>query len=230
MNLIQNWWQQHKNLFWKNLYFSYMPVLFRSWEITVIKCPFYTYMTKTLLPYMTKNIPAISHQHGLKDKHLTHTALHNICHEITTCFNNPRPPQRIVAVTLDMSKVFDTVNIYKLTLTNIPIIIIKFKAIYIKGQTCTQYNGTLSKLKRINTGVPQGGVLSPTLFNIYTSDIPLPPKDVQITTYADDTTITSSYTKHRTLNLSHTQMTLITPLTVVNYQQNTTPLVSGKSL
>ena len=48
------------------------------------------------------------------------------------------------------------------------------------------------KLKRINTGV-----LSPTLFNIYTSDVPLPPKDVQTTTYADEITMTASYTKHR---------------------------------
>ena len=99
---------------------------------------------------MTENIPAISHQHGFKHKHSTHTALHNICHQITTSFNNPRPPQHTVAVTLDMSKAFDTVNIHKLTLANIPNIIIKFKANYIKGrQACTQYNGKLSKLKRI---------------------------------------------------------------------------------
>ena len=64
-------------------------------------------------------------------------------------------------------------------------------------EACTQYNGTLSKLKRRNTRVPQSGVLSPTSFNVYTADIPLPPKDVQITTYADDRTITASYTKHR---------------------------------
>ena len=145
---------------------------------------------------MTENIPAISHQHGFKHKHSTHTALQNICHQITTSFNNPRPPQCTVAVTLDMSKAFDAANIHKLTLANIPNIIINFKANYIKGQAFTQYNDTLSKLKRINTGVPQSGVLSPTLFNIYTSDIPLPPKDVQITTYADDITITTSHTKH----------------------------------
>ena len=97
-----------------------------------------------------------------------------------------------------MSKAFDIVNIHKLTLTNIPNTIIKFIANYIKGrQACTQYNGTLSKLKQINTGITQGGVLSPTLFNIYTSDIPLPSKDIQITTYADDITITASHTKHR---------------------------------
>ena len=108
-----------------------------------------------------------------------HTALHNICHQITKGFNNPRPPQFTVAVAL--CKVFVTVNIHKHTLTNIPNIIIKFIANYTKGQqACTQYNGTLSKLKRINSGVPQGGVLSPTLCNVYTSDIPL------ATTYADD--------------------------------------------
>ena len=30
---------------------------------------------------------------------------------------NPKPPHSIVAVALDMSKAFDTVNIHKLTLT-----------------------------------------------------------------------------------------------------------------
>ena len=117
-------------------------------------------LEKTLLPYITENIPIISHQYGFKHKHSTHTALHNICNQIIKSFNNPRPPKRTVTVVLDMSKVFDTVNvhklIHKLTLTNIPNIIIKLTVNYIKGQACTQYNGTLSKLKRINNGVPQG--------------------------------------------------------------------------
>ena len=96
-----------------------------------------------------------------------------------------------------MSKAFDTPNIHKLTLTNILNIIIKFIVNYIKGQQeCTQYSAKLSKLKRINNGVPQGGVLSPRLFNIYTSEITLPPKDKQITTYANDITITASHTQH----------------------------------
>ena len=67
---------------------------------------------------------------------------------------------------------------------------------YIKGrQACIQQNGTLSNLKRINTGVTQGEVLSPTLFSIYISDISLSPKDEQITTYAGDITITASNAK-----------------------------------
>ena len=39
-----------------------------------------------------------------------------------------------------------------------------------------------------------------------------------------------TYTPQCPLCLSHTQMTLITSLTVVNYQQNTTPLVCRKNL
>ena len=91
-------------------------------------------------------------------------------------FNNSRLAQRTVVVALDMSKAFDKMNIHKLTQTHIFNNILKFIANYIKErQVCTQYNGTLSKLKRINTEVPQSEVLSLTLFNVYTSDIPFPP-------------------------------------------------------
>ena len=38
-------------------------------------------------------------------------------------------------------------------------------------------------------GVPQGGVLSPTLFNLYMSKMPLPPDDLKLVTYADDSTV-----------------------------------------
>ena len=90
-------------------------------------------IAKTLLPYITENIPIISHQYGFKHKHSIHTALHNISHQITKGFHNPRPPQCTVAAALDMSKAFDTVKVHKLILTNIPNIIIKFIANYIKG-------------------------------------------------------------------------------------------------
>ena len=51
-----------------------------------------------------------------------------------------------------------------------------------------------SKQRQFKTGVPQGGVLSPTLFNIYTSDLAPPSAPVQVMAYADDITITSTHT------------------------------------
>ena len=41
----------------------------------------------------------------------------------------------------------------------------------------------------------QGGVLSPTLINIYTADIPPPRAPVHVMAYADDITITSTHSR-----------------------------------
>ena len=109
------------------------------------------------------------------------------------------PPARTITVALDMSKAFDTINIHtlirKLLQTNIPGTIIKFIAKFIKGHksytTCRNHTSLQCQFK---TGVPQGGVLSPTPFKIYTADIPPPRAPVQVIAYADEITITSTHT------------------------------------
>ena len=82
------------------------------------------------------------------------------------------PPARTITVALDMSKAFDTMNIHtlirKLLQTNIPGTIIKFIANYIMGcKAYTTYRNHTSKQRQIKTGVPQGGVLSPTLQHLH---------------------------------------------------------------
>ena len=98
-----------------------------------------------------------------------------------------------------MSKAFDTINIHtlirKLLQTKIPGAIIKFIANYIKGlKAYTTYRNHTFSLRQFKTDVLQGGVLSPTLFNIYTADIPPPRAPIQVMVYADDITITSTHT------------------------------------
>ena len=95
-------------------------------------------LEKSLLPYITANIPNTPMQHGYKTQHSTVTALHTLNNTVAKGFNQMAPPARTITVALDMSKAFDTINIHalfrKLLQTNIPGRIIKFIANYIKGR------------------------------------------------------------------------------------------------
>ena len=97
-----------------------------------------------------------------------------------------------------MSKALDTVNTHTLThklhQTSIPHTIIKFIVNYIKGRKAyTIFRNKTTTQRQFKTGVLQGRILSPTLFNIYTSDTPTPQAPVKFTTYVDDITITSTH-------------------------------------
>ena len=51
-----------------------------------------------------------------------------------------------------------------------------------------------SMSRKLKTGVLQGGVLSPALFNYYLADFPTPPPNINLIKYADDITIYTSGT------------------------------------
>ena len=95
-------------------------------------------LEKSLLLYITENIPNTPTQHGYKTQHSTVKALHTVNNTVAKGFNQMAPPARTITVALDMSKAFDTINIHtlirKLLQTNIPGTIIKFIANYIKGR------------------------------------------------------------------------------------------------
>ena len=98
-----------------------------------------------------------------------------------------------------MSQAFDTTNIHtvigKLQHTNIPGTIIKFITNYFKERKVyTTYRNHTFKQHQFKIGVPQIGVLSPTLFNIYRAYLPPHIAPIHVMVYADDITITSTHT------------------------------------
>ena len=114
---------------------------------------------------------------------------------LTTCTNDIKAERYIQS-----SSPCET---HKLQKRNIPHTIIKFIANYIQGRKAyITFRNKTSTQRQLKNGVPQGGVLSPTLFNIYTSDTPNPHESVKLTTYADDITITST---HNDINIAKAQ-------------------------
>ena len=95
-------------------------------------------LEKSLLPYITENIPNTPTQHGYKSQHSTVTVLHTVNNTVAKGFNQMAHPARKITVPLDMSNTFDTITIpiliRKLLYTKIPGTIIKFIANYIKGR------------------------------------------------------------------------------------------------
>ena len=89
-------------------------------------------------------------------------------------------PAQTITVALDMSKSFGTIEH---TCTNLKAAYRQtFQAQSLSSSQTTSRDANptqhivnhTSRQRQFKTGVPQGGVLSPTLFNIYTADIPPP--------------------------------------------------------
>lgn len=131
-------------------------------------------------------------QFGFQQSLSTSHQLYRICHSIKQNLNDKKSTAMIF---FDVEKAFDKVwhtgLLIKLISFQFPNYIIQIISSYLKDRKFfVQIQKEKSALKSINAGVPQGAVLSPTLFNIYTSDlIHHIPETIEFALYADDTAI-----------------------------------------
>ena len=102
------------------------------------------------------------------------------------------------AVFLDMSKAFDSVNhetlILKLQDVGASNPVIQWFCSYLNDRRqVVRIHSLLSEPLPINCGVPQGSILGPLLFSIYTNDLSLAPQKCNVQSYVDDTKLVISF-------------------------------------
>lgn len=95
-----------------------------------------------------------------------------------------------IAIFIDFSSAFDSIwhigLLYKLAKIGITGRMLRWIESYLKNRTFKVFcQGSYSTSRNINTGVPQGSILSPLLFNVMLSDLPKL-KNVFFSEYADD--------------------------------------------
>lgn len=161
-----------------------------------------------LLKYLENNKILNMRQHGFRQNRGTHTALAIITETIAIA---KAKQENVNLILRDIKKAFDKVwhngLKYKILKTNLPS--------FMKTILCDYLSDRLIQINRgqflgppfeIESGVPQGGCLSPTLFILYTSDMPTPSPYSEYITFADDVTQIVSYPgKSKELLAMHTR-------------------------
>jgi hypothetical protein len=173
---------------------------------------FSNYRPISLLPTLSKILERVLHkrlycfldanqilypsQYGFRSKHSTIDALTEFVHHTLSSFENH---EYTVGVFLDLSKAFDTIDhsilLKKLEFYGIRGIALEWFKSYLSGRVqYVSYNNVASGTRNISCGVPQGSVLGPLLFIIYTNDLPKSIQNSKSIIFADDTTVYASST------------------------------------
>ena len=135
--------------------------------------------------YLSQNNHLSPHQSGNKKYHSTETLNILMCDSLLDAMDDKKLSALIL---LDLSKAFDSINhailpilrsyqscyfIRKLRCVGASDKTVKWFQSYLSGRTQrVRIGSSVSKALPIAYGIPQGAILSPLLFSLYTNDIP----------------------------------------------------------
>ena len=130
-------------------------------------------------------------QYGFRAKRTTVQAIAELYIDVIDSWENKKST---LATFLDLSKAFDTIDhnilINKLNFYGIRGVALSwFQSYLCERKHFIQYKSHNSVTSSITCGVPQGSVLGPLLFIIYTNDLPNCLKHAKCILFADDTTV-----------------------------------------
>lgn len=162
---------------------SYRPISLLS----ILSKLFEKLLLKRLKPQSEKLIH--EHQFGFREQHATIEQVHRVVEQINNTFENKK---FCTAAFLDITQAFDKVwhvgLLCKLK-TQLPAPFYQVLKSYLTNRYfMVKHQEEVTDLYPIQSGVPQGSVLGPVLYTIYTADIPQAP-NTTTATFADDTAI-----------------------------------------
>ena len=166
---------------------SYRPVSNLSFLSKIIE----NVLLEQLQDYLLQTQVLPDQQSAYRQLYSTETALCSVVSDLILLMDNDKCG---ILILLDLSAAFDTV-VHSLLLEDLEMIGIEGDALellknYIEGRTyCVQIGNAQSETKSLSRGVPQGSVLGPILFCIYTIELSyiLSRHGVFFKLFADDT-------------------------------------------
>ena len=166
---------------------NYRPVS----VLSIISKIFEKAMYNKLLKFLEKYKILYEKQFGFRKKHSTYMALMILIDNLIKCMENG---EYVIGVFLDFSKAFDTVN-HSILLSKLSHYGIRgtaydwFRSYLNNRKQYVSYANVKSSMKTIRCGVPQGSILGPLLFLIYTNDLINVCSKTSPFLFADDTNL-----------------------------------------
>ena len=201
------------NIYNSMLRLCYFPIQWKYAQIIMIAKPgkppteTNSYRPISLLPVMSKVFERLilnrieeilpvnnlipDHQFGFRHNHSTIQQCHRIVNKIKQCLEEKK---MCASVFLDVQQAFDKVwhqgLLYKLKIHLPDQLYLILKSYLSDRYFQVKLDDVLSDYHQIKSGVPQGSVLGPFLYLIFTGDVPVT-NDTLMATFADDTAILS---------------------------------------
>lgn len=161
---------------------SLLPIIAKLFEKVVLSRIQTIIIRKKMLPDI---------QFGFRQKHATIEQIHRVVHSISQALENKEyAPTAFLDVSSAFDKVWHEGLLHKIS-PHFPAPLSLLLSSYLSRRSFQVFTGSEhSGIHPIAAGVPQGSVLGPTLFLLYTMDIPQA-RNVTTALFADDTAVTS---------------------------------------
>ena len=156
-----------------------------------------TIITKQLLAFHQTNSLLSDHQYGFRQARSTGDLLACAVHAWSSALESYGESR---VISLDISKAFDHVwhkgLLAKLQMFGLHHTLIKWISSFLSDRSIViRVDGYLSNPHSINSGVPQGSVISPVLFILFINDLPSSTSS-SIFSFADDSYLSSSFSSN----------------------------------